>query len=511
MYNFNSIKDEYDIITLKNEILAGLTTSLALMPECIAFAIVAHLDPLTGLYTAAIIYLITSLLGGRTGMISGAAGSVAVVSVALIVTHGLEYLYLAVILMGIIQILVGVFKLAKFIRLVPQPVVYGFLNGLAITLFLSQLEQFKTPTGIWLSGMPLILMLSLVIISSLIMYFMPKFTKKVPSGLVAIIIVTLINLIFNFHTKTIGDIASISAGLPSFHIPMVPITMESIGIVLPYAILMASVGLIETLLTVNVVDEMTNTRGRANRESIAQGIANSFCGFFQGMGGCAMIGQTMVNLESGGLKHLSGIVAGGVIFLIIIFGSAIVDIIPMAALVGVMFVVAFNTFKWSSLKMLKHVPKVDMAVMIIVTVLTVVLNNLAIAVLIGVVISALNMAWQSSKRISVIPSYDKKNNIQYYEVRGPLFFASCINFKESLDYDLDVDGVVINFIDSRIVDQSAIIALDEVCKRYKENNVKVYLSHLSSDCLELLDDASEFIEINILEDPYYRIPSNELD
>ncbi len=511
MYNFNSIKDEYDIITLKNEILAGLTTSLALMPECIAFAIVAHLDPLTGLYTAAIICLITSLLGGRPGMISGAAGSVAVVSVALIVTHGLEYLYLAVILMGIIQILVGVFKLAKFIRLVPQPVVYGFLNGLAIIIFLSQLEQFKTPTGIWLSGMPLILMLSLVIISSLIMYFMPKFTKKVPSGLVAIIIVTLINLIFNFHTKTIGDIASISAGLPSFHIPMVPITMESIGIVLPYAILMASVGLIETLLTVNVVDEMTNTRGRANRESIAQGIANSFCGFFQGMGGCAMIGQTMVNLESGGLKHLSGIVAGGVIFLIIIFGSAIVDIIPMAALVGVMFVVAFNTFKWSSLKMLKHVPKVDMAVMIIVTVLTVVLNNLAIAVLIGVVISALNMAWQSSKRISVIPSYDKKNNIQYYEVRGPLFFASCINFKESLDYDLDVDGVVINFIDSRIVDQSAIIALDEVCKRYKENNVKVYLSHLSSDCLELLDDASEFIEINILEDPYYRIPSNELD
>lgn len=511
MYNFNKIKEEYDFITLKNEILAGITTSLALMPECIAFAIVAHLDPLTGLYTALIICLITSLLGGRPGMISGAAGSVAVVSVALIVTHGVEYLFLTVILMGIIQILVGLLKLAKFIRLVPQPVVYGFLNGLAIIIFISQIEQFKTHTGAWLSGTPLILMLVLVIISSLIMYCLPRFTKKVPSGLIAIIAVTLINLIFNLHTKTIGDIASISSGLPSFHIPMVPINLETISIVLPYAILMASVGLIETLLTVNVVDEMTNTRGRANKESVAQGIANSICGLFQGMGGCAMIGQTMVNLESGGLKRLSGIIAAFVIFLIIMYGSLIINIIPMAALVGVMFVVAFNTFKWSSLKMLNHVPKIDMAVMVIVTILTVVLNNLAIAVIVGVFISALNLAWQSSKRITVIPTFDTVNNIQYYEVRGPLFFASCINFKESLNYDLDVDGVVINFINSRIVDQSAIIAINEVCKRYKDNNIKVYLSHLSQDCLELLDDASEFIEINILEDPYYRIPSNELD
>ena len=511
MYNLKSIKEEYKLITLKNEILSGLTTSLALMPECIAFAIVAHLDPLTGLVTAGIICLITSLLGGRPGMISGAAGSVAIVSVALIVTYGVEYLYLAVIIMGLIQILVGALKLAKFIRLVPQPVIYGFLNGLAIIIFLSQIEQFKTPSGTWLSGLPLIFMLVLVVISSLIMYFLPKLTKKVPSGLVAIITVTLINLIFNLKTKTIGDIASIASGLPKFHIPMVPITFQSISIVLPYAILMAAVGLIETLLTVNVVDEMTNTRGRANKESVAQGIANTFCGFFHGMGGCAMIGQTMVNLQSGGLKRLSGLIAGGLIFIIIMFGSSLLNYMPMAALIGVLIVVSIDTFKWSSLKVINHVPKIDMAVMIIVTVLTVLLNNLAIAVLVGVIISTLNMAWQSSKRITVIPTLDNKNNIQYYEVRGPLFFASCMNFKESLDYNIKVDGVVINFLDSRIVDQSAIIAINEVCKKYKENNIKVYLSHLSHDCLELLDDASEFIEINILEDPYYRIPSNELD
>lgn len=507
MFNFK----EYDALTIKNELLAGLTTSLALMPECISFAIVAHLTPLMGLYTAVIICIITSLIGGRPGMISGAAGSVAVVSVALVINYGVEYLFLAVILMGFIQILVGIFKLAKFIRLVPQPVIYGFLNGLAIIIFLSQFNQFKTSTGAWLTGMPLILMIILVGISAGIMYFLPKVTKKVPSGLIAILSVTVINFVFMLNTKTIGDIASISQGLPAFHIPMVPLTLDSLIIVLPYAILMAAVGLIETLLTVNVVDEMTNTRGRANHESIAQGIANTVCGLFQGMGGCAMVGQTMVNLESGGIKRLSGLVAGVVILLILLFGSSVIDIIPMAALVGLMFVVAINTFKWSSFRMLKHVPRVDQAVMVIVTIITVVLNNLAIAVLVGVVISALNMAWESSKRVNVIPSFDRENNVQYYEIRGPLFFASSTNFKESFNYDLDVDTVVINFLNSRIVDQSAIIAIDEVSKRYRDNGVKVLLSHLSSDCHELLDEANEFIDVDILENPYYRIPSNELD
>ena len=444
-------------------------------------------------------------------MVSGAAGSIAVVSVALVVSHGVEYLFLAVLLMGIIQILVGVFKLAKFIRLVPQPVIYGFLNGLAIIIFLSQFEQFKTASGAWLTGTPLILMVVLVAISAGIMYFLPKITNKIPGGLVAILVVSLINLVFMLNTKTIGDIASISAGLPAFHIPVAPLTLETLTIVLPYAILMAAVALIETLLTVNVVDEMTNTRGRANRESVAQGIANTVCGFFQGMGGCAMVGQTMVNLESGGRRRLSAIVAGFIVLLIILFGSAVIDVIPVAALVGVMFIVAFNTFKWSSLKMIKHVPRVDQAVMVIVTVITVVFNNLAIAVLVGVVISALNMAWQASKRVSVVSSFDEENNVQYYEVRGPLFFASSTNFKESFDFNLNVDTVVINFLNSRIVDQSAIVAIDEVSQRYRDNGIKVLLSHLSSDCMELLDEANDFMDVDILKNPYYRIPSDELD
>ena len=490
MFNFKESFRDYNVSTIKNELLAGMTTSLALMPECIAFAIVANLTPLVGLYTAAIICLITAFLGGRPGMVSGAAGSVAVVSVALVVSHGVEYLFLAVLLMGIIQILVGVFKLAKFIRLVPQPVIYGFLNGLAIIIFLSQFEQFKTASGAWLTGTPLILMVVLVAISAGIMYFLPKITNKIPGGLVAILVVSLINLVFMLNTKTIGDIASISAGLPAFHIPVAPLTLETLTIVLPYAILMAAVALIETLLTVNVVDEMTNTRGRANRESVAQGIANTVCGFFQGMGGCAMVGQTMVNL---------------------LFGSAVIDVIPVAALVGVMFIVAFNTFKWSSLKMIKHVPRVDQAVMVIVTVITVVFNNLAIAVLVGVVISALNMAWQASKRVSVVSSFDEENNVQYYEVRGPLFFASSTNFKESFDFNLNVDTVVINFLNSRIVDQSAIVAIDEVSQRYRDNGIKVLLSHLSSDCMELLDEANDFMDVDILKNPYYRIPSDELD
>ena len=511
MLNFKESFKEYNAFTIKNELLAGLTTSLALMPECIAFAIVAHVSPLMGLYTAAIICIITSILGGRPGLISGAAGSVAVVSVALVINYGVEYLFLAVILMGIIQILVGVFKLAKFIRLVPQPVVYGFLNGLAIIIFISQFNQFKTAGGAWLTGTPLIFMLILVAISAGIMYFLPKITNRIPSGLVAIIAVSAINMIFSLNTKTIGDIASISQGLPAFHIPMVPLTLEALSIVLPYAVLMAAVGLIETLLTVNVVDEMTDTIGRANRESVGQGIANTVCGFFQGMGGCAMVGQTMVNLESGGRKRLSGVIAGIAVLLIIVFGSSVVDVIPMAALVGVMFVVAINTFKWSSLRALKHVPRVDQVVMIIVTIITVVLNNLAIAVLIGVVISALSFAWEASKRITVIPSFDEKNNVQYYEIRGPLFFGSSENFKNAFDYDVDADTVVINFLLSRISDQSALVAIDEVSKRYRDNGVKVLLSHLSSDCHDLLDEANEYVDVDVLENPYYRIPSNELD
>ncbi|MDO5849440.1 MAG: SulP family inorganic anion transporter [Methanobrevibacter sp.] len=503
--------DQFKNANIKLEILSGLTVALALMPECIAFAIVAHVNPLTGIYTAAIICFITALIGGRPGLISGAAGSVAVVSVALVVQYGIEYLFLAAILMGIIEILIGVFKLAKFIRLVPRPVVYGFLNGLAILIFISQFEQLKTPSGAWISGMPLAIMIVFIVLSMLIVYLFPKISKKVPSALMAILGVSIISSVFGISTKTLGDIASISGGLPVFHIPQVPLTFEAFMIVLPYAILMAAVGLIETLLTVNVVDEMTNSRGKANRESVAQGIANFVCGFFQGMGGCAMVGQTMINLNSGARTRISGITGGIVIFLIILFAAPLVEKIPIAALVGVMFMVAITTFEWASLHLLKNVPRVDQAVMIIVTIITVVMNNLAIAVIIGVCISALAFAWEAAKRVQIIYSFDEKNNTEYYEIRGPLFFAGTTEFKDAFNYDTKAETVVINFLASRLVDQSALAAVNDVTKRFDQNGVKVLLSHLSPDCIELLKDVSEFVEVDILKDPYYKIPSDELD
>lgn len=496
---------------VKLELLSGLTVALALMPECIAFAIVAHLNPIIGLYTAAIICFITSLIGGRPGLISGAAGSVAVVSVALVVRYGIEYLFLAVILMGIIEILIGVFKLAKFIRLVPKPVVYGFLNGLAIVIFLSQFEQLKTPSGSWITGIPLVIMIIFIILSMLIVYLMPKFTKKVPSALVAILGVSLISGILGVSTKTLGDISSISGSLPALHIPSVPLTLETFSIVLPYSILMASVGLIETLLTVNVVDEMTKSRGKANRESVAQGIANFICGFFQGMGGCAMVGQTMININSGARSRISGITGGIVILLIILFAAPLVEKIPIAALIGVMFMVAITTFEWASLQVLKNIPRMDQIVMIIVTIITVVLNNLAIAVIIGVSISSISFAWEAAKRVQIVYSFDEKNNTEYYEIKGPLFFACTTNFKNAFNYKTNADNVVINFLNSRIIDQSALAAINEVAKNFHENQINVLLSHLSQDCIDLLDDVNEFIEVDILKDPYYRVPSDELD
>ncbi|WP_455645549.1 SulP family inorganic anion transporter [Methanosphaera sp.] len=363
-----------------------------------AFAIVAHLSPMVGLYTAAMICVITAFLGGRPGLISGAAGSVAIVSVSLIVSHGVEYLYLAVILMGVIEILVGLLKLTGVMRLISRPVIHGFLNGLAIIIFMSQLNQFKAVDGSWLTGSALSFMILLVAISAVVMYVTPRVTKKVPGGLVAIILVTLASFILKLDTRTIGDIANVSSGLPSFHIPMVSVTFESIMIVLPYAVIMASVGLIETLLTTNVLDEMTETPSDTNRESIAQGISNIFCGFFQGMGGCAMIGQTMVNYESGGRRKLSGVIAGFTILLIIVYGRSLIDVIPLASLVGIMFVVAFNTFEWSSIKTLRSVAPVDNLIMIIVTLITVLLNNLALAVLVGVIINFINQKVKENRR-----------------------------------------------------------------------------------------------------------------
>ena len=444
-------------------------------------------------------------------MISGAAGSVAIVVTALVVQHGVEYLFAAVVLMGLIQIVIGIFKLGKFIRLVPEAVIYGFLNGLAIVIAISQLNQFYTPSGGLIQGTPLMIMVGLVILAMAIIYFLPKFTKAVPSSLVAIIVVSLITIIFSIETKTVGDIASIAGGLPQFHIPMVPLNFETLKIIFPYSLIMALVGLIESLLTLNVVDEMTDSRGKPNQETIAQGIGNTICGLFGGMGGCAMIGQSIVNINSGGRMKLSGIVAAIALLLIILFGSSLVEIIPMAALVGVMFMVSINTFEWASFRMIKRVPKVDFIVMLIVTIITVLFNNLALAVIVGVIISAISFAWKTAKKVYSIDSYDKEHDVKYYEIQGPLFFASIMRFKELFNYHSDPDTVVIDFTNSKVLDHSAIEALNEVTAKYRNLNKKVLLSHLSPDCIHLLDNASEIMEVNYLEDPYYKIPSDVLD
>jgi len=498
---------------LKNEILSGLTVALALVPEAVAFSLMAQVSPLIGLYSAFIIGLITAIMGGRPGMISGATGAIAVVIVSLVVRHGVEYLFAAVVLMGLIQLLVGVLRLGKFIRLVPHPVMFGFVNGLAIVIFMAQLSQFKFDAGggvmEWLSGTPLYIMLGFVILTMLIIHFLPKLTKAVPAALTAILVVSGIIVAFGIETKTVGDIASISGGLPKFHMPDLPFTWETLKIIFPYSLIMALVGLIESLLTLSVIDEMTETRGRGNKESVAQGVANIVCGFFSGMGGCAMIGQSIINVSSGGRKRISGIVAAVGLLLIVLFGSNLIEQVPMAALVGLMFMVAIGTFEWASLKIFRKVPVMDVMVMFIVAGITVFFHNLAVAVIVGVIISALTFAWENAKRIRARKHVDE-NGIKHYEIYGPLFFGSVTAFQEKFDVVNDPDEVIIDFKESRVVDHSAIEALNKITERYAKQGKKIHLSHLSEDCRLMLDNASAIIDVNYTEDPKYKIVSNKL-
>jgi SulP family sulfate permease len=498
---------------LKNEILSGLTVALALVPEAVAFSLMAQVSPLIGLYSAFIIGLITAVLGGRPGMISGATGAIAVVIVSLVVRHGVEYLFAAVVLMGIIQLLVGVLRLGKFIRLVPHPVMYGFVNGLAIVIFMAQLSQFKTEgmdgTLEWLSGTPLYIMLGFVALTMFIIHFLPKLTKAIPAALTAILVVSGIILAMGIETKTVGDIASISGGLPKFHIPNLPFTWETLVTIFPYSLIMALVGLIESLLTLTVIDEMTETRGRGNKECVAQGTANVVCGFFSGMGGCAMIGQSIINVSSGGRKRISGIVAAIGLLVIVLFGASLIEKVPMAALVGLMFMVAIGTFEWASLKIFKKVPTIDVVVMILVAGVTVIFHNLAVAVLIGVVISALAFAWENAKRIRARKHIDEQG-IKHYEIYGPLFFGSITAFQEKFDVLNDPDEVIIDFRESRVVDHSAIEALNKVTERYAKQGKTLHLRHLSEDCRLLLDNASAIIDVNYWEDPKYKLVSNKL-
>ncbi len=495
-------------VNYKTEVLAGLTVALALIPEAVAFALIAGLSPLTGLYAAFVMGLVTAVLGGRPGMISGATGAVAVVIVALSISHGPEYVFATVVLAGVIQILAGVLKLGKLIRLVPHSVIFGFVNGLAIIIFTSQLDQFKAPNENgeleWMTGPAMYTYLGLVTTAILIIWLLPKLTKVVPSSLVAILAVFGLVIGLGIDTKTVGDIASISGGFPPFHIPMVPFNLDTFMLILPYAGIMAGVGLIESLLTLNIVDEITETRGSGNKECVAQGTANILSGFFSGMGGCAMLGQSLINVSSGARARLSGIVAAVMLLVFIMFGADIIEQLPMAALTGVMIMVAVGTFEWASLKTFRRMPKSDVLVMVLVTVVTVILHNLALAVLVGVIISALVFAWDNAKRIRARKRIDEEG-IKHYEIYGPLFFGSVQAFNDKFDVLNDPEEVIIDFSESRVVDMSGIEALNKLTERYHKQGKKLHLRHLSEDCRSLLSNADAIIEVNILEDPTYKV------
>lgn len=497
---------------IRTNLLSGLTVALAMVPEAIAFALIAHVSPLTGLYAAIIVCLITAVFGGRPGMISGATGALAVVMVALVVEHGVDYLFATVVLMGLLQVTFALFKLGKFIRMVPYPVMLGFVNGLAIVIFLAQFGHFKElgadGVSLWMSGAALYTMLGLTALTVLLIYLIPLLTKAIPSSLGAIIIVSTIVGFFGLDTKTVGDLGSIAGGMPAFHLPDVAYNFETLQIIFPYAFLLACIGLIETLLTLNLIDDMTNTRGRPNKESMAQGAANIITGFFGGMGGCAMIGQSMININNGALKRLSGITTAIFLASFILFLSHWIELIPLAALIGVMFVVAEKTFEWGTLRLFGKVPKEDIFVGLLVGGVTII-ADLAIAVILGVIVSALVFAWKHAKKIEVTTRIDKQGFKTYY-LNGTLFFASAKNFHELFDIQNDPKDIVIDFKDSRVVDHSAIMAIDNLAGKYKAAGKKLHLVHLSPDCVDILETAKDMVEINRIEDPRYHIADDKI-
>ena len=512
------------VATLRNDLLSGLTVALALVPEAVAFAFVAGVDPLVGLYAAFMVGLITACIGGRPGMISGATGALAVVMVSLVADHGVEYLFITVVLMGLLQITAGVLKLGKFIRMVPYPVMLGFVNGLAIVIFLAQLGQFgeagqpgwldgtfmqgSIVDVAWLEGQELYMLLSLVLVTMIIIHSLPRFTKSLPSSLVAILVVTGLVLWLDIDTKVVGDVASISGGLPSFHIPVVPFSLETLWIILPYAIILAAIGLIESLLTLRLIDEITETRGRGNRECIGQGVANTVTGFFGGMGGCAMIGQSMINVNSGGRGRMSGISAALFLLLFILVASPLIEQIPLAALIGVMFIVVIGTFEWSSFRIVGKVPRSDALILVTVSAVTVA-TDLAVAVVVGVIISALVFAWEHAKHIRIDAREDHKGST-VYAVTGPLFFGSVTSFLECFDPAQDNDDVVIDFARSRVADHSGLEAIDTLAERYENAGKTLHLVHLSEECRKLLKKAGNLVEVNVIEDPKYFVAEDSL-
>ena len=501
--------------SVKNDILSGITVALALVPEAVAFAFVAGVSPVVGLYGAFMMGLITSIFGGRPGMISGATGAMAVVMVHLVKegntlggsdAAGLQYLFFTLLLTGGIQMLAGVLRLGKFVRMIPHSVMMGFVNGLAIVIFISQLGMFKSQ-GEWLEGSALMVMISLVIATMAIMFVLPILTKKIPAALTAILAVSMLVIVSGVETETVRSFilsnggSGIKATLPTFNFPSVALSLETLLFVLPYASILAAIGLIESLMTLNLIDELTDSHGNGNKECIAQGAANTLNGLFGGMGGCAMIGQSIINIKSGGRGRLSGIVASVALLGFILFGSNLIEQVPIAALVGVMFMVVIGTFAWSTFKVLNKVPKSDVIVIILVTGLTVIFD-LAIAVLAGVIVSSLVFAWENAKRIRARKHIDEFG-VKHYEIYGPLFFGCIELFNSKFDIQNDPDEVIIDFKESRIVDQSAIECVNKLTERYLRQGKNIHLRHLSSDCVKLIKKAEKICDVNVLEDPDY--------
>ena len=591
--------------SIKNDLLSGITVALALVPEAIAFAFIAGLSPIIGLYSAFFIGLIAAVVGGRPGMISGATGAMAVVVIALVAQHGIEYLFPTVILCGILQIIIGLARMGKLIRMVPHSVMLGFVNGLAIVIGLAQLGSFKTLGAnnelVFLSGAPMIWMISLVLLTMAIIWLLPKITRAVPPSLAAIGVVTIISLSVNYSTRTdestnqiatVGDmlrtnslakkseghgahanaddaddadattsdsvphtqvalllpkeekaaetetdslaeatvdsesisdetavvteteaeVQGISGELPQLFFlqyKMVPMTLQTLWIILPFAVILCGVGLIESLMTLTLIDEITETRGQGNRECVGQGAANMICGLFGGMGGCAMIGQSLINVNSGGRGRLSGVTAAVCLLLFVLFLGPIIEQIPMAALVGVMFMVVIGTFEWASLKMFRRMPKSDMIVMVFVAGYTVLFHNLALAVILGVVMAALVFAWQHATHIGADVKFNEHGS-KIYQLHGPLFFASVTSFKEMFDPAADPDDVVVDFYYSRVYDQSGLEAINVLAEKYESLNKRLHLTHLSPECKSLLRKAGEFVEVNLSEDPQYHVATDRL-
>ncbi|MEM6332574.1 MAG: SulP family inorganic anion transporter [Planctomycetota bacterium] len=585
----------------KSDILSGLTVALALVPEAVAFAFVAGVDPLIGLYSAFFLGLITAVLGGRPGMISGATGAMAVVVVALVATHGVVYLFPAVIFCGLIQITVGLARLGKLIRIVPLPVMLGFVNGLAIVIGLAQLGSFEVlgENGAleYMAGPQLFIMLALVAATMAIIWGLPKLTRAVPSSLAAIVAISLAAAAINAYAPaswappnaahvapTVGDMlaanlranavehaaeeanadnvaaahaAAQTAGLSiddhahghgssDHHLDLLtdeqiaaaiatvreedaglsgdwpklffldsqydvlpPFTLETLWIILPFSLVLAGVGLIESLMTMTLIDEITDTRGRGNRECVGQGVANVTCGFFGGMGGCAMIGQSLINVNSGGRGRLSGVTAAVMLLLFVLVLAPWIELIPMAALVGVMFMVVIGTFEWATLHMWRKVPLADYAVMLLVTAYTVVMHDLATAVLLGVAVSAVVFTWRHATHVFADEKMNEHGS-KVYQLHGPLFFASVPSFKELFHPKYDPQDVVIDFYYTRVYDQSALEAIHAVAEKYRAESKQVHLTHLSPECRDLLGKAGDLVEVNISEDPQYHVATDRL-